>query len=706
MRTGTGQGAIWRAGDFTGKNKPMGRATIQIFHVQTEKLGRHYYADYLFGQTFAPKELPNLKSIEYDRSTTTDAATCKIVLYNTQPLPMGTAVTPDDDGNYQYDQPGYFTFNRGLTTFTNRWHHTRNEWQAMLAPDRMIRTYEGYGFNPAVCPERDTNMTLSGVWIIDDVDYTADGLINVSCRDGGRLLLDQIMFPPVVPLDRYPLSFTENYPVANPPKHVSSSGWITPTYDTDSGVPYVGVNGNIHGHHPTDAFDSSYSTYWLSIGNAHPNADYAYEFIQGKFSASPVRYLKFTTWGGPYACYISVKVGGTWQGTAKVPYNPDSSVAAPNGSDIPYVKRITVGLNQDISVDLGKTYAGATAVRLCFHNLYNSQIGPYVYRAGVRKFQVTATATTTVPSGTHLVGNFGDYTDIVKQLLVWAGFHWNKSSKSTVTWSDGTKHIVSAPNDDPHVGSGRVWGDIESAGTGAIPGSVLGPTIWDKKPVMDGIAYVRDILGYIFWVDETGAAIFRSPNIWKVGCFVGDAAHGPSYLAGSANLITIDENETLIALDVSLSSKNQRERVFVANTTGKIGATAQGHIGKSGPFDANLRRVAGWTDQNFTKVSECQVMADLITLRQLFTYRTDKVTIPGYSAIQIDDQVRIIEGTTSEDFIHYISGLKSSWDIESGEWTYQLDTHWLGEVPFDNWAFNPASLSADTQTFLHATGVI
>jgi hypothetical protein len=34
-------------------------------------------------------------------------------------------------------------------------------------------------------------------------------------------------------------------------------------------------------------------------------------------------------------------------------------------------------------------------------------------------------------------------------------------------------------------------------------------------------------------------------------------------------------------------------------------------------------------------------MADMISLRQLFTYRTDAVKIPANPAIQVDDQVRI-----------------------------------------------------------------
>jgi hypothetical protein len=42
--------------------------------------------------------------------------------------------------------------------------------------------------------------------------------------------------------------------------------------------------------------------------------------------------------------------------------------------------------------------------------------------------------------------------------------------------------------------------------------------------------------------------------------------------------------------------------------------------------------------------------------------------------------------------------------METGKWTYGLETFWLGESPFDRWAFNPAELDADTQAYLRVLG--
>lgn len=101
-------------------------------------------------------------------------------------------------------------------------------------------------------------------------------------------------------------------------------------------------------------------------------------------------------------------------------------------------------------------------------------------------------------------------------------------------------------------------------------------------------------------------------------------------------------------------------------------------------------------------------MADLVALRQLFTYREDTVTIAGYPAIQIDDQVKLIERVTEEsgDDVHYVQSIESNLDMEQGEWTYSLGTQWLGKNPFGTWVFDPNNLSPDTQGYLHALGKI
>ena len=695
----------WLSGDYVGTNRPMVRATIQRLDLTILSYGNQQYSSVPFGQANMPLELPNIKDVKWQRTVDSGVASMTVTLYNTEPLPIGE---PPQNGDL--DQPGFYSPLRGNTAHSSRWSRTANGWQDWIVPDRIIRTYEGYGFDATVAPEVDPHLYISGTWRIDDVDFSHDGIIVVTCRDIGSVLLDQILFPPVVPFASYPLWFEAAHAVKNPDVVTStggsSAGWVQPHYETSSNQPYVGNGGSVHGHIGPDAFDTSDRSYWLSIGNARPDADYSFEFIQGKFKAQQVSGGRLHVWGGPYTCYVSVFAGGKWQGGQTVPYNPHDPVSAPNGSNIRFVSHFHVDNEETVAFTI-KPIAGATKMRLTFTNLCNSGIGPYRYRAGVRSFKISGavgtTVTTTTPGGTHTEPKTSppaiwDYTDAVKLMLAYAGFYWpREATHAFTTYSNGTRVTTVAPSDDRALVKGRVWGDFEETGTAplvAIPMSVF-----DKKPVADGIKYVADIVGYLAFVDEGGGFVFRSPNIWSVGNWIGNG--GPNS-GRTSTIVVIDETQTLMGLGAKMSSRSIREKIFVANVSGQIAAMANGH----NPYPSGLRRVGGFTDQHFLTVKECQIMADLIALRQLFTYRTDKVSIPGNPAIQVDDQVRVYERVSEEAFLQYVIGISMNWSLETGKYTYDLDTHWLGDTAFSEWTFNPADLSAEAQQYLRSIGKI
>lgn len=685
-------------GEFDGDNRAMTRVTIAKIHLGLYTVGQQTYSSVLFPSVSSDAfELPNLKSCKWDRSVDSETGTLTLELFNTAPLLPGTG--PALDGSF--DQLGYFTYNRGLTSYSQTaWGHTPNHWRDYLVPDRLLRVYQGYGSDFTVFPENDTHMALMGCYLIDDVEYTADGTITVTARDVGRLLSDEIMFPPVVPFKQYPLKFSKKSTTPGSPTGAISATWVRPSYDTDSGIPYVGLNGAQYGHHGTDAFDSQYSTYWLSIGNAQPAQGYSFEYIQGKFTARTLAAARAQVWGGPYRVYCSVKVGGVWQGKAIVPYDPNNPVSAPNGANIPYVATAIVDLNGMAEFVFSKAYDNATAVRFTFTDLYNSGLGPYPYRAGVRTVEITSKVTkVTGPSTT--TGNYSDYSEIVKLLLAYGGFYWPQNGVQYLTgYPHGTQHteVFTFGADDPYLVKGRVWGDIQMANVAGI--ADLGVDVWDKKTLLDGINYVRDILGFLFYVDEQGAAIFRSPNLFKLGNWQTDV-NGTSTTRVSTYK-TIRDDTAILSLRSKLSSRNLREKVFVGNVSGKIAAISNGRI----PYPVNFRRVGGWTDQNFASASEVQIMADLITLRQLFSYRQNSIRIPADPSIQCDDQVQIIERTTGEAYLHYVRSISSSWDLQTGVWTYDLTTSWLGTDPSAEWAFKTTGLSAETQAYLAALGAI
>lgn len=1013
--------ARWYSGQYVGDAKPMARVTVHKPNVRLHKTAENLFANLAFGGGGTPKELPNVKSVSWNRNVDQDVASCTIEFYNTAPLPLGE--TPSAD----LDQPGYYTYNRGNTPYSGRWGHQANEWANLLMPDNILRTFEGYGFDGNVTPENDPNLVQMGVWMIDEVDLSAGGIISVTCRDAGRMLLDHISFPPVTPFESgfrtkdmplgayaYPVMFrgenTEPYSFDTVvPMGPQRLGF---TYRTSSNFPYFG-HGTVHGHSPRDGFDSNDNTWWLSVGNARPDQGYSFEWLEGNIKKQRVRRVRFKSRYAGHTAYLSLHVEGKgYIGSRRVPYDPNHPVSAPNGADVQYVQARQVTGTGWTEFDLGDGYANVTRVRVAFGGLQNSGLGPFPFRAGIRRFEVyggavSRTETTTVTfedknyddycadeqteiltkrgwlrwdevrvgdeslainpatgvagwqaiesvyrkhwderpmismesqvhsslttpdhrwliadqagrrhwrttetlrtghripvaapvelpiaakyeddfvelvawfwtegwvSGEHgnaciaqsevanpvhtariraaLMRLFGEpgrmlrgrgamwnesrrkdgvvtfrlskpvkdallevapgkvvapsfltsltasqlelfiersidadgwrttkgrvglsqrderrarsfemalalagrpsrtrrsadgmwqvtllrhvvtmpqsaqveevsysghvwcptlkhsnwlarrngsvyftgNTDIVKLFCAWGGFYWPRNAVEKLT--DGSTRPWNFQRDDSAmtIKRGRVWGDFQLSGTyGPAP---LTEDIFDKKPLMDGIAYVRDILGYIFHVDEHGGVVFRPPNIYNVGNTF--RTLGPLSGERTKQMVAIDERQLLMDISTRLTSANIRERTFISNADGTVGGMAKGW----NPNYIGMRRMGGWTDQGFESDAEARRMAETIALRQLFTYRTDTVTIPGYPGIQIDDQVRIFERVTSEGYIHYVKGIQSDLDLESGNYTYGLDTHWLGESPFRQWAFDPRQLSRETQEYL------
>lgn len=702
--------ATWLGGDFTGSRRPMVRATIQRLSMCLRSYGNQTYSSMMFGQHGKPVELPNIKDLKWARSTDNGAATMTMTLFNTDPVAIGR--TPEVD----LDTPGAYTYQRGKTPYSGRWNHLRTGWQDWLVPDRIIRTYEGYGFNAATIPELDGNLYLSGTWLIDDVDLDATGMITVTCRDLGRALLDQICMPPIVPPANYPLYFEAPRTVVVPPTVASNVPWFPPCWDSDSNQPTLGASfpyypgaerhgdlrgPNVEGHVGSDAVDNSQNSYWLGRGSDSSNQPHSYEWVTLKYKPRVLGAVQFRTWGGPYRVYLSVMtLDNKWHGDRTIPYDPQGR--RNNGAAIPYIDVI------DVPADDGGLMVHAMTqqipnswkVRLTFTDLMGTGGGKY--RSGLRYIRVSPSVTSSSPGTTYTEPTsrpprYDDYTEIVKHLLAWAGWFWPQEPAVAVNArSDGHLSSTPAPSRDPVLASGRVWGDLQQTGTRGI--SPLGVSFFDKKPVGDVINAVRDTVGFLFFIDEGGGAVFRPPNIWSVGNWIGNAAGS----SGRTNqVVTIDEEQTMMTLGAKLSSRSIRERVFVGNLSGQVGAVSPGH----NPYPSGLRRVGGWTDQHFTTAQECQIMADLITLRQLFTYRTDQVTIPGNPAIQCDDQVRLFERITEEGYLHYVTDIQMNWSIETGKYTYGLGTHWLGDTPFQNWTFDPAKLAPETQYYLKALGV-
>lgn len=673
------------SGEFIGDRRAVGRVTIQHHDLRLHNTPENTFANFVFPKSTQapPKELPNVRSISWERSVDQAAASCTVTFWNTVPLEPGEAPTPGI-----LDQPGYYTYNRGRSGYTQV---APNEWADMLLPDNVLRTYEGYGADFDVCPDKDPFLVQTGVWLIDRVTYNADGTISCECRDLIRLLMDQIAYLPVVPeragfvnddvpdgAYSYPVSFSSrnSEPTVNnvpmDPQRVALS------FHNSSNAPYTG-NGPVYGHAVEHALDDDYWTYWLSIGNARPDQGYSYEWFEAACPRTTVRQVKFATFGQGYTCFLGLYVDGEgWVGDYKVPYDPAHPSSAPNGADEKYYAAMGVPVEmrgEDYwTFDIPEGVENVTRIRLTFGNLFYSGMGTYPYRAGLRVMQAFGGPVSRTETIEHHDKNYDDYTDIVKLLCAWAGFYWPADSAYEHS-CDGSLARWTFENDDPAltIKKGRVWGDFQPTGT-AGPAS-LGPDIFDKKPLIDGINHIKDIVGFLLHADELGGVVWRPPNIYEFGNVY--RTLGSRAGERTQRMTELWDSQVLLDLSATLDSSNVRERNFVATSNGRHAGLSEGW----NPNPTGLRRVGGWTDQHFESDAECQVMAELIAIRQLFTYRKDALVIPGYPAIQIDDQVRIHERVTGEGFVHYVNGISSSLDMQSGEWTYELQTHWLGERP-------------------------
>ena len=401
----------------------------------------------------------------------------------------------------------------------------------------------------------------------------------------------------------------------------------------------------------------------------------------------------------PYQMWVHVYADGEWRS-----YDSSNVIGG-----IPYLQAIGSIVEGPTDFIPQVPIANVTKVRLTVSNLKPTQGG---YRAKVRHVEVGVPLVEINESQdpnrntfeAKVVGGAGerphtynDYTDIVKLLCAWGGFFWPQDGY--VRASDGTDtqfNFGQAPynlgdNIDVVLGAdtGRVWGDFETSGTAGR--AKLPVSQFDKKPLMDGINSIRNILGFCFYADEEGGIVWRQINVFRVGNYLLTRSETPGF---TLERVVLDERLHLMDIETTVDSANVRDKLYVATTTGRHGAVVDGFVEN----DIGLRRVAGWTDQHFTSDQECEVMATMIAIRQLFTYRTSRVTIPGYPAIQINDQVQIRERITQEDFLHFVSEVTSQNDLTTGEWTYDLTTHWLGTDPEEGeWAIDLSALLPSVQ---------
>lgn len=731
---------LWDSGGpFIGTDgRPHGRVTVELgWELRTSgsaggypKLPVRWFQRAANDQT--ETEIPNVSSISMERSVDTDAATCNIVIFNQKVNDYGTETADGEFGN-----PGYYSFGRGASSeATARWGHTQNEWYNALTPNALIRTYQGYGGNAKTIPQAvtDGNLVLTGVWLVDEVRILATGTIEIRCRDMAKLVIEQQIYPPLVPAGPYPPHYCKYYQWSQFTGYVAYGNAAGRTkfilgIEADlegDGYWLEGTDGGIFTYGNTAFYGSlgaqiglstpavglartaSGNGYWLAIstGNVFAFGD-ADGTIWNSFTpsgsivaierAGPLNgYWLVSDNGTVYAFGAVTNYGGV-PGPAIVamasrPTGLGYWLVAANGAVYSYGDATYYGgangipLNQPItaitSTPSGNGYylAGKDGGVFAF--------GDAVYAGGTTGLTLNDPVSDIVarPTGGYWLvaedggvfafggapfygalpgpssntfttpGNYEDYSDIIRDLLLWSGWWLN---------DDGA--------------NAHVYGNIENTGVWAE--ECIPDDVFDKRPVIDAINKLKEIVGFLFWVDEEGAAHFETPNFYAPGNFLPNGAH-------TAVIPEIDEGRQLTDYSVSFSDRTLRSQIIISSelptedyksTITTIYTPAANTIGLRG-----LVRPAMWVNGVFTSEAEQRIMAELIALHTWFQQRLGSVSCAANPILQINDQVRIYERQTDETYIHYIRSMSTSMDLEKGEYLMSLTTHWLGDG--NDWA--------------------
>jgi hypothetical protein len=260
-------------------------------------------------------------------------------------------------------------------------------------------------------------------------------------------------------------------------------------------------------------------------------------------------------------------------------------------------------------------------------------------------------------------GNYKDYSDIVKELCLWSGFYLQDEAQP--------------PDKAP-----AVYGNIETSG--AYSETDLPVDMFDKKPVMEAIKQLKEIVGYSVWIDPEGGFRWESPNWWTLGNFLITGVPFP-------NMPEVDEAVQLVGHNITFSASAARSRLIIATqdpyptipgTNPPKGVVITEIVPKTAADLRGLLVPAMWTNGKFLKPEEQKVMADLVDMRMWFSRRRGSVDCVANPLLDINDQVRVIERQTGDVYIHYIRGINFSHDLQSGDFRMSLDTHWLGGSPW------------------------
>ncbi len=606
---------IWDAwdlseGKFIGQYKPHGRVTVEPdwqLNLTDETIGNSNRGPFRWYQrcdnSQIEVEIPNILSIDLDRSIDSDASSCTIRLANQKMYDFDLS-TPDSSRELdtQLGRPGYFWFERGKTEDAQaRWGQITNEWEDILVPNALIRTYQGYGGQDLSLEDAVDQgyLTLSGVWLVDNLTAGTDGFLSLKCRDMAKLLIDQQLFTPLIPSKLYPLKYCrweyENVPAGfstRPPvtTNVTQKGLVPLTYNWSSADAWYGLNASIHGHRGTDSLDGNPETFALSVGNSHPSRGFCTDFFEYNAGENEVNQVFIHPWGGNYITYISIMEGGAWQ-TADgqlIPHDP-TGLSVDSGAKIPYVMVLGIPWEQGTWITLPRTYR-AQKIRISFKGHTQSEWGPWKYRCGIREVlaQIDQTTTKTEPAyhaGVPWCFGMGHMPLDGYIVIDDAGYDYafgdarkrtKNSSNGYSSWAEG---VDTTPDGLGYYVLERN-GRVHTYGTAVHLGDISDTGIADAVD----IAVKPDLSGY--WI------IRKNGSLFPFGSALDGGDISPTSAVYDMFDASVDENWAKLVTARSIASTSTGDGYWVVNGAGEVFAFGDAvHLGETdrnnldGPLD-------------------------------------------------------------------------------------------------------------------------
>ena len=719
----------WNSGDYTGENQPYGAITVEhcdyrLHHFWHAARPRHAtplsggptktlvrpgvtengkfetkFNSFLHKPTTgvsraiwsgtARRTVPTLnllKTVSITRGASTPIGEAQVTLINALPAPIGSR-PPQGRQDYDLDRRGYLTEQYGATDASRaRWgqEYDPNSVRHLLVPDNVIRIYQGVRvLDPGERhPMNERGMVQTFVGLIKRIETAGTDMI-LHCRDTVELMASCTVAGPFHRPAWLPLRF-------GPMEGVTTTASLEPSRPITLTV--AGASGSAPGHDPAKSLIDSRTQWWQSPGYSHPSAASSVPWVEYNLSTrSNLENVRFRAAHEGCVAYLHVRSNGQWLGSRSI--GGLRYVAQQHVTDVQWRQFLHRARNVD-------------RIRISFTNLSKMKSSDALYRASlyvVQAYTQPSTKGGKPPASTvspraqagNTPGFVRDFSDIVRLCVAWSGLYWPPNA---TRWGDpedppNKRTFKEAPPvgrwDKVLVAPGGVWADIQQTGT--APYTTLDG--YEHKSYLDVCQSIAEITGFQLFADETGAIVWRLPNYSEPGNWVATASPNPRR---TRQILDLDERNTLVAYRASVSSENNRDQIVVTTPSGEFYSMTSGFT----PNKIQGGRTAVWVDR-FVSSSETFLMAEMIALRQMMKYRSGSVTCAFNPAIQVDDQIRVWDRSTGEQYLHLIEGISSNADYTAGKHTMELSTYWLGSGPDGTWALRSATeQSSMTQMYL------